>query len=74
MKTYSTLPQIPSPAAPPELEPMLTVKQVCALLHLKCPRVVYRAIREGTLVSSMIGKSHLVSESNLARFLKGQEQ
>jgi excisionase family DNA binding protein len=78
----SGLPKLPGqgadsfPAFSPEkpvIEKLYTVPEVAQYLRIG-PRPVYAAIQEGRLVSSWVGRSHLVSESNLAAYVKVQER
>lgn len=65
--------QFPAFSPAPKLERMYTVPEVGEYLRIG-PRPVYRAIAEGKLTASWVGRSHLVSESNLAAYVKSQEQ
>jgi len=62
----------PTPVKP-TVERLYTVPEVGEYLRIG-PRPIYKAIAEGHLVSSFIGRSHMVTESNLAAFIKNQEK
>ena len=61
----------PAPAQP-QLSRMFTVSEVAQYLRLG-ERPIYKWIAEGRLVASWVGRMHLVSEPNLAAFVKSQE-
>lgn len=77
--TYTTLPSLPTIAGqgrdnfqPFARERLLTVPEVGEYLHVG-ERPIYKWIAEGRLVASWIGRSHLISESDLARFVENQK-
>ena len=78
--TYTTLPPLPTlpmgqgqPFNPtPKLQRLWTVPELGEYLHIG-ERSIYKAISEGRLIASWVGRQHLVSESNLAAFVKLQE-
>jgi excisionase family DNA binding protein len=61
-----------NPAPAPKLERLWTVPEVCEYLRIG-ERGVYRAISESRLLASWVGRQHLVSESDLARFVENQK-
>jgi excisionase family DNA binding protein len=81
--TYSTLPPLPTlpgqaadsfpPFTPvPVIQKLYTVPEVGQYLRMgECP--IYKAIAEGRLIASWVGRQHLVSESNLAAYVKAME-
>lgn len=73
-KTYSTLPPITAPPvpAPPRLQRLYNLAEVGAYLRLGT-RPLMKAIAEGRLVSSFVGRSHLVSESAIADYLSSRQ-
>lgn len=73
-QTYSVLPPItlPSEPAQPKLERLYTTPQLCEFFHVG-ERAIYRWIASGKLVTSKIGRNHMVTESNLAAFIQGAE-
>jgi excisionase family DNA binding protein len=81
--TYSTLPPLPTlrgqaadgfpPFTPaPVIEKLYTVSELGDYLRMG-PRPLYAAIQEGKLKSAFVGRQHLVSESNLAAYVKAME-
>ncbi len=87
MRSYTTLPPLPvlpgqgrdafpafSPIPEkPTIEKLYRVSEVGQYLRTG-ERPIYKAIAEGRLKSAFIGRSHMISESNLASFVKAQEK
>ena len=74
---YDRLPgqgrDVPYPApASPVLEKLYNLVQVGEYLRLGV-RPLIKAISEGRLTSSFVGKQHLVSESAIAAYLRNQQ-
>jgi hypothetical protein len=66
-------PIVPYPIPPtPVLEKMYDLVELGRYLRLG-PRPLMRAISEGRLTSSFVGRQHLVSESSIASYLEGQK-
>lgn len=55
------------------IEKLFSVPEVCQYLRLR-DRTVYAAIQEGRLTASWIGRRHMVSESDLAAYVKNQQK
>jgi len=54
-------------------ERLYTVEEAAEYLHIG-DRTVYKFIAEGRLIASWVGRSHLITQSNLVAFVKGAEQ
>src|SRR6266702_3210547 len=65
--------QFPAFTPAPKPEKLYSVPEVGEYLRVG-ERPIYKWIAEGSLIASWVGRSHLVSESNLVAFLKNKEQ